>query len=452
MLGTDITIRSARFRTSRFAYRSPIKFGGRVVTDVTVFDVAVDVETPLGRQATGWGSMTMGNAWAWPSAQLSSEQTLAAVIELAQRLTKASEGLSGHPFEICHQLSTTHTSHRAAVESSQQLSETMPPLAVLLAGCAVEAAVFDAYGRAARTSSYRLLGKEHLKADLGDLVDPQFKGLRLDQFIAPEPQAMMPLYHLVGALDPLDWDEVNDLVGDGLPETLGEWILRDGLTHLKLKLAGDDLAWDLARVIKVNRIASETAGDRNWKYSLDFNERCPHAAYVLELLDSLQREAPSALARIQYIEQPTHRDLKRHPENVMHSVAERMPVVIDESLVDFESLVLARQQGYSGVALKACKGHAEALLMAAVARHWNMFLCVQDLTCIGPNLLHSASLAAHIPTVAAIESNGRQYCPMGNRAWEGEYRPMFQIHAGRVPTALLNGQGLGFDWPVDCRF
>ena len=58
----------------------------------------------------------------------------------------------------------------------------------------------------------------------------------------------MPLYHLVGALDPLTAADVAKPVGDGLPETLGEWIALDGLTHLKIKLNGDDLAWDVERV------------------------------------------------------------------------------------------------------------------------------------------------------------------------------------------------------------
>jgi hypothetical protein len=67
----------------------------------------------------------------------------------------------------------------------------------------------------------------------------------------------------------------------------------------------------------------------------------------------------------------------------MHEAAKIKPVVIDESLVDLESLLLAREQGYSGVALKACKGHTEALLMGAAAQKYQLFLCVQDLTCIG---------------------------------------------------------------------
>jgi L-alanine-DL-glutamate epimerase-like enolase superfamily enzyme len=147
---------------------------------------------------------------------------------------------------------------------------------------------------------------------------------------------------------------------------------------------------------------------------------------------------------VQYIEQPTHRDLKSHRDLKMHAAARIKPVVIDESLVDLESLLLARELGYSGVALKACKGHTEALLMGAAAQKYGLFLCVQDLTCPGASFLHSASLAARIPTVAAIEGNARQYCPVGNLGWSERFPSMFDINDGTLGTGVLTGPGLGF--------
>ena len=119
-------------------------------------------------------------------------------------------------------------------------------------------------------------------------------------------------------------------------------------------------------------------------------------------------------------------------------------MVIDESLVDLDSLMPAREMGYTGVALKACKGHTEALLMGAAAQKFGLFLCVQDLTCPGRSFLQSASLAARIPTVAAIEGNARQYCPAGNRGWVERFPGMFHVQDGTLETALLNGPGLGF--------
>ena len=47
------------------------------------------------------------------------------------------------------------------------------------------------------------------------------------------PVTRMPLYHLIGALDPLENKDIDRRIDDGLPETLPEWIRADGLTHLK---------------------------------------------------------------------------------------------------------------------------------------------------------------------------------------------------------------------------
>jgi hypothetical protein len=81
--------------------------------------------------------------------------------------------------------------------------------------------------------------------------------------------------------------------------------------------------------------------------------------------------------------------------------------------------------------------------MAAAAQKFGMFLCVQDLTCPGASLIHSAGLAAHVPGVAAIESNARQYCPAANEPWAARFPGMFRIKDGTMETGLLTGPGLG---------
>jgi L-alanine-DL-glutamate epimerase-like enolase superfamily enzyme len=447
MLATDITLSAADYSQQPFPYRSPMKFGGRVVKDVILFDVAVTV-TCGNRSAVGRGSMTMGNVWAWPSNQLSAEETLKIIVALAEKFVQqaANSGASGHPIEISHALAAEQ--ERIATDLANELSlpEAVPQLAVLLAASPLDAAIHDAFGRIHKASCFSLVGSDYLSTDLSIYLGEEFAGESLTQTVSAKPQHTLPLYHLVGALDPLTPSDVSEPVGDGLPETLADWIVADGLTHLKIKLNGDDLDWDVNRVIAIDQVATEQATDRSWNYSCDFNERCSDVAYVIDFLNQIKEKQPAAFDRIQYLEQPTHRDLKSHPENKMHAAAKIKPVVIDESLIDLESLLLARELGYSGVALKACKGQSEAILMAAAAQKHEMFLCVQDLTCVGASFLHSASLAAHIPAVAAIEGNGRQYCPQGNVGWEENYPGMFSISNGRVQTSELDGIGLGFDW------
>jgi hypothetical protein len=184
-------------------------------------------------------------------------------------------------------------------------------------------------------------------------------------------------------------------------------------------------------------------GITQWWYSLDFNERCQNVEYLLEFLRQLKVSTPKGYERVQYVEQPTARDLKANPQNKMHEAAKLKPVVIDESLLDLESMQMAREMGYTGVAFKACKGQTQTVLLAAAAQKYGMFRCVQDLSCPSASLIQSASIAAHIPGVAAIEANSRQYCPAANEPWDAAFPGVFTIRDGTMNTAILNGPGLG---------
>jgi L-alanine-DL-glutamate epimerase-like enolase superfamily enzyme len=293
---------------------------------------------------------------------------------------------------------------------------------------------------------------EFLNRDLGEYLDVGFAGRYPGDYLARQPKARMPLYHLVGALDPLTAGEVSAPVGDGLPEHLGEWIARDGLTHLKIKLNGDDLAWDLERVLAVDRVAREAAESRDWRHSLDFNERCEDVEYLLAFLRGLGEREPRAMGSVQYVEQPTARRLIERPEFAMHQAAEFKPVVIDESLTGYDVLTLAGDLGYSGAALKACKGQTGSLLMAAAAAERDMFLCVQDLTCPGASFLHSAGLASRVPGAAGVEGNARQYCPAANDGWRELFPSVFGVEEGSIQTGAITGPGLGCvppDHPID---
>jgi len=448
---TDVRIIQAFATTQHLDYRTPIKFGGQVVTSAVLLDVEVSVETGDGRKVTGHGSTPMGNIWAWPKVS-SAPSALDAMVLLGQQLVDRAThlGETGHPLD----LSTSIAGDRADVADvccrEVGLSESMPELAQLVAASPLDAALHDAFARALDQNAFSVVGEAFVSHDLAHYLDEEFAGEYLDRYVAKQPKSVMPLYHLVGALDPLAKSDVESPIGDGLPETLAEWIEADGLTHMKIKLNGDDLDWDVARVAAVESVAAEVEAKRgvdHWHYSLDFNERCENVDYVLEFLSRLQTRSPAALERVQYIEQPTRRDLLDRPEYRMHKAASIKPVVIDESLTDLESLRMARKLGYSGVALKACKGQSESLFMAAAAQKYEMFLCVQDLTCPGASFLHSASLAAHVPGVAAVEGNGRQYCPAGNEGWAERYPEMFDIRDGSLGTGVLNGPGLGFTWP-----
>jgi L-alanine-DL-glutamate epimerase-like enolase superfamily enzyme len=444
---TDIRIKDVALNYEDFSYRTPIKFGGMALDRVTLLNVDCTVETTAGHVARGFGSMPLGNVWSFPSRQLPYDTTLQAMKVLAERIALLLNNCkeSGHPIDITW--SQELAFHEAAIAVTQELPlvEPIPTLCTLVAASAFDAALHDAYGKVHWLNCYHTYNPVFMEYDLGRYLGPEFKGEQLEQYLLKHPKPRLPLYHLIGALDPLDQSDVKQPIGDGLPETLPEWIRHDGLTHLKIKLNGDDLAWDVDRVLRIDRITAEVQKERRldrWHYSLDFNERCQSVGYLLEFLEKVRAATPQGFDRIQYIEQPTARDLKANPANTMHAAAKLKPVVIDESLIDLESLQLAREMGYTGAALKACKGQTQSLLLAAAIQKYGLFVCVQDLTCPGASLIQSAGLAAHVPGVAAIESNARQYVPQANAPWEQCWPSIFRITDGSMGTGVLTGPGL----------
>lgn len=443
----DVRIESVDIEEEFYLYRTPIKFGGTEVDRVTLLNVRMRVRGRGGEAAEGFGSMPLGNVWSFPSRVLKYEETLAAMQTLAKRLRSITAAHTdfGHPVEINHQLEPAWLAAAGEVSAQMKLAEPIPKLCTLTTASPFDAALHDAYGKLHKRNIYHCYTREFLREDLSRYLGADYQGLYLDQYVSKEPKPRMPLYHLVGAVDPITAGDVVKKLDDGLPQTLPEWIDYNGLTHIKIKLNGEDLNWDRDRVIAVERASAEAMrkrGAKEWFYSLDFNEKCPNVDYLLDMLRQVRKRSPQGFERIQYIEQPTRRDLKADRANVMHEAAKLRPVVIDESLVDLESLMLAREMGYSGAALKACKGQAQALLMAAAAQKHNMFLCVQDLTCPGASLIHSAGLAAHVPGVAAIEANARQYVPAANAGWEKTHPGIFIIKDGSMQTGELTGPGL----------
>jgi L-alanine-DL-glutamate epimerase-like enolase superfamily enzyme len=445
---TDIRVEEVTTSYEEYLYRAPYMFGGRSVDRATIINVVCRVRTLSGKSATGFGSMPLGSLWAFPSKVMPYDTTLGAMKALADRirLIIADYHSPGHPIDLNTLLEPSFHEAAEDVSARLKLAEPIPPLCTLVVASAFDAAIHDAFGKAHGLSCYETYGPGFMKRDLSAYLGRDFIGEYLDRYILRQPEPRIPMFHSVGAADPITPADVSRPVGDGFPETLAEWIEYNGVRRLKIKLNGQDLKGDLERVVRIDRTAEEAQhrrGVQEWFYSLDFNENCPNVEFLLEFLRRLREQAPSGFDRILYIEQPTARDLKSHRSNTMHEAAKLRPIVIDESLVDLESLLLGREMGYTGIALKACKGQSQAMLMAAAGRKYGMFLCVQDLTCPGASFIHSAGIAAHVQGISGIEANARQYMPAANRLWEPKFPGIFLVRDGMVQTGTLTGPGLG---------
>ena len=442
---TDIRIEEIAYELEEHKYRAPYKFGGVPVDRATIINVKCRVRTSNGKTANGFGSMPLGNVWAFPSRTLAYDTTLNAMKVLAARINKLTANYQefGHPIDINTALEPAYLQAANEVSKELKLDAPIPKLCVLVTASAFDAAIHDAFGKVHGRNVHQTYGADLMAKDLSHYLTPDFKGEYLNRYVMTKPRPRVFMYHSVGGADAVLESELTNRINDGLPNTLAEWIKYNNLTHIKIKLQGDELKWDIERTVNIDRVASETRPNIDWKYCVDFNERCPNIEYLLEYLRKVKELTPKGFARIQYIEQPTARDLKANRQNVMHEANKLRPIVVDESLVDLESLFLAREMGYTGIALKACKGQSQAILMAAAGQKYKMFLCVQDLTCPGASLLHSVSIAAHVPGVSGVEHNSRQYMPAANKPWEKKFPGIFKVTDGAFDTRKLNGLGIG---------
>jgi L-alanine-DL-glutamate epimerase-like enolase superfamily enzyme len=221
---------------------------------------------------------------------------------------------------------------------------------------------------------------------------------------------------------------------------LADWIRRDGLQCLKVKLRGTDAGWDFARLVKVGEVGF--ANGVEW-FSADFNCTVTDPAYVNDVLDRLQREQPRLFERVLYVEQPFPYELERDRLDV-REVAARKPMFLDESAHDWRLVRLGRELGWTGVALKTCKTQTGALLSACWARAHGLQLMVQDLT--NPMLAQVPHilLAAHVGTIKGVETNAMQFYPEASKP-EAEVHPgLFRRRAGAVDLSTVRGAGFGY--------
>ena len=459
-LDTDVRPIGAELYFVPVQTRVPLKFGPETLTHVTCARLRLEVCDRRGRRAVGWGETPLSVQWVWPGA-LSYEERHGALRRLCVRLTDAWARFDayGHPLEVGHafiegvlpQALSTLNAERGAD------AEPMPWLAALVCCSAFDIALHDAYGVLHGRTVYETYGPEWMSRDLAAYLAPAegsdvaFAGrYPADYIVSPRPERL-PAWHLVGGLDPLEADKVsgdelsgNELSGgapgDGYPVLLRDWIRRDGLRCLKVKLRGTDAAWDYARLERVGRIAMEEGVD--W-LTADFNCTVTDPAYVTDILDRLVREQPRIYGMILYVEQPFPYDLERHRIDV-HAVSARKPLFMDESAHDWRLVRLGRSLGWSGVALKTCKTQTGAILALCWAKAHGMTLMVQDLT--NPMLaqIPHVLLAAHAGTIMGVETNAMQFYPEASRPEEAVHPGLYRRRRGMVDLSSLRGPGYGY--------
>ena len=447
-LSTDARVKDVSLYLLPVETRVPLKFGSETLLTVTCARAKVTLEDRNGNVACGWGETPLSVQWVWPSSVPYTERH-AALIDFCKVLKSAWLDFDqfGHPIELSHSFQQDVLHARQDEFNAARGGEPMPYLAGLVAASVFDQAIHDAYGVLHNVDIYKTYNKEFMSQDLSQFLTPKtggdfsFSGKYPADFLVDNPPTKLPVWHLVGGLDPITPDELTgDEPDDGYPVLLKDWIQRDGLECLKIKLRGNDAAWDYERLLAIGELSLQTGV--KW-LTADFNCTVEDPQYVNDILDRFAADHKQIYDLILYVEQPFPYDLEELRIDV-HSVSERKPLFLDESAHDWKFVKLGLELGWSGVALKTCKTQTGALLSLCWAKAHGMPLMVQDLT--NPMLaqIPHVRLAAHAGTIMGVESNGMQFYPDASQPEEAIHPGLFKRRNGVLDLSTIKGPGFGY--------
>lgn len=446
---SDIRVISVEPFFSNEVARVPLKFGAVVMDRVTYCQVRATVENRHGERASGFGAIFLADFWGFPSPLVPHPQRDRAMREVVRRFAKTVEDYEGyaHPLDIFLETEEELRRINAHVCTELGLAEEMPFLGALVCASPVDAALHDGFGNVNGICTYDGYSREFMAHDLGYYLGPEFEGKYPADYLRPAYLSQLPIFHLVGGLDKLRASELDESdPQDGLPVSLDQWVEREGLICLKVKLRGNDLDWDVERMLEVSRVAHEGGDGRGVEqlyFSADTNEQCEGPEYLIEMLRRIEEADRRTFEELLYLEQPTERDLTAHRFD-MHELSDIKPVVVDESLTTIEDLELAMELGWSGIALKTCKCQSSDLLFIAKAAEAGIPYTVQDLTNPGIALIQSVGLAARSYPLLGVEANSRQFFPATSKPERRVHPGLFNVVEGRVSTASMRGTGFGY--------
>ena len=395
-------------------FLKPLQISSGKITEITEARAEVRVSID-GKEAVGRGAIYLSDLWAWPEPSLTHDQRDAILRELCDYINANLWNLCGgepeHPMELGLRL---HNSlcHGSSADGPSILARAM---------CAspFDAAIHDAVGMALEKSAFDFYSEQWVIPSGDSVVSDNSACEAVRSMLTKPPRTEFDAWLIVSR---------GDSFGD---DGVAPWVRDRGYHAFKVKILGKDNADDAARTAEVYR-AVRALGVAKPRLTVDSNEANPNADSVLDYLHQLRAIDSEAFEALEYLEQPTARDIVANPNN-WREVTKLKQVLLDEGLTSFDVLEVAIDQGWSGLALKTCKGHSFALLAAAWAYERGMTIALQDLTNPGFSAIHATLFAAHVPTVNGVELNSPQYTPAANEEWlprlAGLFTPMDGSHA-----------------------
>jgi len=277
-----------------------------------------------------------------------------------------------------------------------------------------ERAMIDAVCRLRGRSVFEMIRAEQLGIEPGR-VHPQLAGRQLGRLLPPRPRTRFHIRHTVGLADPiLAADQPPEKrINDGEPETLEEYIARDGLRYFKVKIAGDSAA-DLDRLERIWRAVSRAEEP---VVTLDGNESAEDIDAFARFVETFEQRLPGLFQHTAFIEQPLTRALThdRRTRRTIAAISRKKQLVIDEADGNTTSFRHAFEIGYAGVSHKNCKGFLKSLLNFGLCQTLTdttgreAFQTGEDLSLMPLVPIQQDYAALGVLNIAHAERNGHHY-------------------------------------------
>lgn len=319
-----------------------------------------------------------------------------------------------------------------------------------------ERALIDAVCRIQNLSLFEAVRRNRL-GFAPQTVFPELKNFQLERFLPDRPLTTFNIRHTVGLADPLTKADLSagKRFNDGEPETLEEYVARDGLRYLKVKISGDSEA-DLARLGRIWDVVAHTDQP---VITLDGNESYHDIDAFARFVEAFEQKHLGLFQHTAFIEQPLTRALTHDPATAgtVEVISKNKPLVIDEADGTVDSFRDAFQIGYSGASHKNCKGFFKSLLNFCLTRHFEMqqgrtaFQTGEDLSNMPLIPLHQDFAALGVLGIHHCERNGHHYS-FGLQHLTDSERDLTKRYHSDLYTKRHGGLFLNIqNGQVDCR-
>lgn len=429
-----VSVRKVEFFVRNIRTRLPFKYGKAVLTATPILHVRMEVADGDGKVAVGCSADCLPPKWFDKSPEKTFRQNVEDLLAAAEHGRKAYLEAGAEPdyfFDLWLR------AYAKTLEAS--VVQGLNGLTGSFGSSLMERALLDAFAKLEGGGLFDSIRSNSLRLQ-PEKIHNRLQSVNLGDCLPEAPLERVAVRHTVGLADPIRDADIarEDLLEDGLPQSLESWVREAGIRFFKIKVTSDPKA-AISRLLAIASLL-DRAAPSDYRVSLDGNETFLTVGEIDAWNRALRAEEGlrNLLDRVLYLEQPLERSVAFDAGVGAHlSEAPNLPpVVIDESDDALGTFKKATEFGYRGVSFKNCKGPMKGLFNKMLVRHFTVtegrefLLTGEDLMNTSVVPLHQDLAMASILGLDHVERNGHHYCRGLDHLSKREIEFCLEAHAG----------------------